>query len=72
MCQKWSAQTPHTHNIPLNPNNGIGDHNFCRSLVEGEEIWCFIDDAKFGWKKNDCSSLPGNRISYFFLYTLVK
>ena len=31
-CQKWTSQIPHSHGYTPDsyPNDGLGDHNFCR------------------------------------------
>ncbi|CAD7941011.1 unnamed protein product, partial [Amoebophrya sp. A120] len=31
LCQKWTAQSPHTHGTDLDGDGGLGDHNFCRN-----------------------------------------
>ena len=35
-CQKWTEQTPHQHSrVPENyPNSGVGDHNYCRYVLQ--------------------------------------
>lgn len=41
-CQKWSAQTPHTHD---KTGGGTGDHNQCRNPDGENTIWCYMMDT---------------------------
>merc|ERR1719422_2663083 len=49
-CQKWTLQTPHTHNL-----SNVGDHNYCRNPDGDDTIWCFTSDA--GVRKEYCQPL---------------
>ena len=46
-CQKWSAQSPHTHSyLSLYPNTGLGDHNYCRNPDgDGGGLWCITAEG---------------------------
>ena len=45
VCQKWSAQSPHTHNF------NIGDHNKCANPNGNEGgAWCFTEAADTRWE----------------------
>ncbi|XP_038060986.1 uncharacterized protein LOC119731787 isoform X2 [Patiria miniata] len=48
-CQKWTVQTPHTHRHTPDrfPDDGLGDHNYCRTVseVNAERPWCYTVSA---------------------------
>eukprot|EP00746_Dinoflagellata_sp_MGD_P123671 gnl/MRDRNA2_/MRDRNA2_58293_c0_seq1.p1 gnl/MRDRNA2_/MRDRNA2_58293_c0~~gnl/MRDRNA2_/MRDRNA2_58293_c0_seq1.p1 ORF type:complete len:1441 (+),score=201.09 gnl/MRDRNA2_/MRDRNA2_58293_c0_seq1:112-4434(+) len=51
-CQKWSMQTPQTHNFDATMT-GLGNHNFCRnprSTFEGSTIWCYTNIPNTRWE----------------------
>lgn len=63
-CQRWSAQTPHTHSRTESnyPGAGLGNHNYCRNpdgLTGG--AWCFTTDAKVRWEYCDVTDCKDDR-----------
>ncbi len=51
-CQKWTSQSPNNHTYtPANyPNDGLGDHNYCRNPGGGEpRVWCYTTDSITKW-----------------------
>lgn len=70
-CQRWSAQTPHTHSrTDANyPGTGLGNHNYCRN-PDGQSngAWCYTTDAKVRWEYcdvPDCKDDPTTLNEYF-------
>ena len=55
-CQNWLAQYPHKHNSVKRYtseqllNEGLGDHNYCRTVGE-KFTWCHTTDPKTRWEK---------------------
>lgn len=52
-CQKWSLQIPHKHShMPSQENEwqGLGDHNYCRSLSWDSCAWCFTTERHPKWE----------------------
>ncbi len=58
VCQRWSAQSPHTHSRTEGnyPGAGLGNHNYCRN-PDGQSggAWCYTTDAKVRWEYCDVS-----------------
>ncbi len=58
LCQRWSAQSPHTHSRTEGnyPGAGLGNHNYCRN-PDGQSggAWCYTTDAKVRWEYCDVS-----------------
>ena len=55
-CQKWTAQTPHSHGVtPENyPEGGLGDHNYCRNPDnEPGGAWCYTIEEATRWEYCD-------------------
>eukprot|EP01083_Nonionella_stella_P228091 808640_1 len=52
-CQKWTSNTPHSHDRTSSnyPGTGLGNHNYCRNPDGGNTIWCYTTD-------------PGTRYDY--------
>ena len=55
-CQYWNKQEPHSHSIQMNPDKGIGPHNFCRNPDGEATIWCYTTDPGTRWEL--CDPLP--------------
>jgi hypothetical protein len=62
-CQKWTAQTPHSHG-----NTGLGEHNYCRNPDGESTIWCYTTDPNSRWEL--CDPRPCN--IYFDLQIFIK
>ncbi|XP_033643912.1 uncharacterized protein LOC117303722 isoform X2 [Asterias rubens] len=49
ICQNWEKQEPHAHrHTPERfPNDGLGDHNYCRTVseVNAERPWCYTEST---------------------------
>ncbi|KAK7200409.1 Kringle domain containing protein [Novymonas esmeraldas] len=56
-CQWWSAQTPHTHEIPLDPATGVGNHNYCRNANGLERPGCFTATPGGGYQFCDVGAV---------------
>ena len=54
-CQKWTAQEPHSHvYTPTKyPNDGLGEHNFCRNPDDSAKPWCYTTDSETKWEYCD-------------------
>ncbi|XP_022097591.1 uncharacterized protein LOC110982961 isoform X2 [Acanthaster planci] len=48
-CQKWTVQEPHVHHHTPDrfPDDGLGDHNYCRTVseVNAERPWCYTTSS---------------------------
>lgn len=56
-CQPWNTDKPHARggqykNYYNKGEEGIGDHNYCRSGRWGA-LWCYTDDPKKNWDRCD-------------------
>ena len=51
-CQKWTEQSPHTHEMtPENkPDSGLAGHNNCRNPDGGDKAWCYTTDPDTRWE----------------------
>merc|ERR1719271_1785677 len=50
-CQKWTAQSPHSHGVTpeTKPDKGLGDHNYCRNPSTNQpHAWCYNADGQSG------------------------
>jgi len=53
-CQKWSETTPHSHSMRKDyPDEGLGDHNYCRNPDGEDTIWCYTSDPSVRWEYCD-------------------
>ena len=61
-CQRWDAQTPHTHsNDPsAEPLAGLEDNNFCRNPDFDEGAWCYTTDPEVRWEYCDVPACHDN------------
>jgi hypothetical protein len=67
LCQNWSSQTPHKHNLTPQkyPDKGL-DSNFCRNPDGEDTIWCYTTDPDVRWsfcdpvKSDDIEGLWGD------------
>jgi len=55
-CQNWLVQHPHAISIEPMPDNGIGNHNYCRN-PDGSESkpWCYTLDTSPDHAKEVCN-----------------
>nr|XP_006822662.1 PREDICTED: plasminogen-like [Saccoglossus kowalevskii] len=55
LCQKWSEQSPHTHEYSTSryPKGGLGDHRYCRNPDFDDAPWCFTSDPDIRWQYCD-------------------
>lgn len=56
-CQNWGTDKPHNRggqykNYFNKGEEGIGDHNYCRSGRWGA-LWCYTNDPKKNWDRCD-------------------
>merc|ERR1719359_1933965 len=56
-CQKWTVKKPHSGTPEPNPENGLGNHNYCRNPDSSEDKpWCFTMDPSPDHKKETCAA----------------
>ncbi|XP_077864886.1 plasminogen-like [Saccoglossus kowalevskii] len=61
-CQKWTSQTPHSHEYDPEsyPAAGLGDNNYCRNPSGYFVPWCFTTDPNM--EQGSCDvGLPGDK-----------
>lgn len=66
-CQKWSTQIPHAHNITIDSERGIGDHNYCRNPTNKSIAWCYTTSQQTEWDYcyiPTCFCWTGKQTSY--------
>merc|ERR1719359_225127 len=64
-CQKWTDQSPVTHNNTpqLRPGKGLGDHNFCRNPDGMQHIWCYVAaENKNADRRRACTKNPDRHL----------
>jgi hypothetical protein len=47
-CQRWDAQSPHSHSMDLNDTSLV--ENYCRNPTTAPTIWCYTVDPKVRWQ----------------------
>ena len=56
VCQNWVTQKPHKIDIEPTPDNGLGNHNYCRNPDGSEEKpWCYTLDPNPDNAKQTCN-----------------
>lgn len=60
-CQRWTSRYPHNHTISQDPDEGIGDHNFCRN-PNGQRLrpWCYTLLKNVLWQYCDVTPCNSN------------
>ena len=55
-CQNWVKQKPHEIDIEPTPDNGLGNHNYCRNPDDSEDKpWCYTLDPNPDNAKQTCN-----------------
>lgn len=59
-CQKWSSQTPHTHDTPPLVFPELEDsENYCRNIGgQMRQPWCYTEDKHVRWQHCDIPLCP--------------
>ncbi|XP_070545602.1 plasminogen-like [Ptychodera flava] len=54
ICQPWNVQVPHVHYLyGRDPDNGIGNHNYCRNPDGEPSAWCYTMDPNIRFELCD-------------------
>ncbi|EPY23798.1 hypothetical protein STCU_07452 [Strigomonas culicis] len=52
-CQKWTSQTPWTHDTEIDAAAGIGDHNYCRNPSGASGPMCYTTNPSVRYERCD-------------------